>query len=119
MKRALLWLAGTLALALGIIGIYVPGLPTTPLVLLAAACWAKASPRLHAKLLAHPTFGPMVHNWEQHRAVPRKAKILSSAMMTLSCMWLWWAFPERWWVAALTTAVCLTTAIWIWRLPDA
>lgn len=119
MKRALLWLAGALALGLGIIGLYTPILPTTPLVLLAAACWAKASPRLHHWLLSHPMFGPMVKNWEEKRAIPRKAKILSSTMMTLSCAWLWWAYPERWWAAAMTALVCLCTAIWIWRHPDA
>lgn len=119
MMRAVLWLTGALALIIGIIGLFVPGLPTTPLVLLAAACWSKASPRLHNWLLTHKRFGPMVRNWEERRAIPLKAKILSSTMMACSCAWLLWAYPERLWTGILTLTVCICTAIWIWRLPNA
>ena len=68
--RWLLWLAGTVALGLGIVGVVLPGLPTTPFVLLAAACYAKASPRLHRWLRAHRLFGPMVRDWRNTAASP-------------------------------------------------
>ena len=51
--RLLLWVIGAISLALGVIGIFLPVMPTAPFVLLAAACWAKASPRLHRMLLEH------------------------------------------------------------------
>ncbi len=117
--RALLWLAGAVSLLLGIIGIALPILPTTPFVLLTALCWAKASPRFHHWLYHHRFFGPMVQDWEERRAVPRKAKYLACTMMTISCSWLWWSFPERWWVAAVTACFCLGVALWLWQLPDA
>lgn len=117
--RSLLWLAGAVSLALGIIGIVLPGLPTTPFVLLAALCWAKASPRFHHWLYHHRYFGPMVQNWDEKRAVPRRAKYFAFAMMTFSCLLLLWRFPEQWWVAAGVAAVCLASAVWMWRLPDA
>lgn len=117
--RALLWTAGAVSLLLAIIGIVTPILPTTPLVLLTAACWAKASPRFHRWLHRHPYFGPMVQDWETRRAVPRKAKYLACTMMTVSCTWMLWAFPERWWAGAATACICLSVGIWLWRLPDA
>ena len=60
MVRYALLMAGFLSLALGTIGIFLPLLPTTPFVLLAAVCFAKASPRFHNWLLQHRTFGPIV-----------------------------------------------------------
>jgi uncharacterized membrane protein YbaN (DUF454 family) len=70
-----LWLtAGLLALGLGLLGVVLPVLPTTPFLLVAAGCFAKSSPRLHGWLLAHPTFGPPIRNWEENGAISRKAK---------------------------------------------
>ena len=117
--RMLLWLAGALSLALGVVGIVSPILPTTPFVLLTAICWAKASPRFHNWLYGHRLFGPIIRNWESRRAVPRRAKYIAVSMMTLSCLLLLWRFPDRWWVALGAAAVCLPCAWWMWRLADA
>lgn len=117
MLRYALLLAGCLALALGTLGIFLPLLPTTPFVLLAALCFAKASPRFHHWLLQHQTFGPMVHNWEQRRAIPIPAKILSSSMMALSMGMLVWRMPEAYWLWLPCSITCIAVAIWIWRLP--
>lgn len=116
--RSVFWLLGAIALTLGIIGIFLPVLPTTPFVLVATACWAKASPRFHRRLLKHRYFGPMVRNWEERRAIPRRAKYLAYSMMTLSCLFLFVRFPERLWVAIATSAVCAATALWMSRLPE-
>ncbi|HRF84450.1 MAG TPA: YbaN family protein, partial [Pseudoxanthomonas sp.] len=68
------WLLAYASLALGIVGIFVPGLPTTVFVLIAAWAAARGSERLERRLLADPRFGPMIRSWREHRAVPRRAK---------------------------------------------
>ena len=117
--NGLLWLFGAISLILGIIGVFLPVIPTVPFILLTAACWGRASPKFHAWLSNHKYFGPMVKNWEERRAVPRRAKYLAWSMMTLSCTWLFIQFPQRWYVGASTAAVCLCVGLWMKSLPDA
>ena len=77
----MLILIGCLSLALGALGIFVPLLPTTPFLLLAAFAFANSSDRLHQWLLDHNLFGPLIDNWRQHRAISRRAKIVSALSM--------------------------------------
>ena len=118
-SRPFFWLLGAVSLAVGIVGIVLPLLPTTPFVLLAAACWAKASPRFHRWLHRHRYFGPMIQNWEEKRAVPRRAKYLAFSMMAASCLIVLWRIPDPWWIPAAAAALCLGSAWWMWRLQDA
>jgi uncharacterized membrane protein YbaN (DUF454 family) len=77
-----LWLAlGGVFLGLGLLGVVLPVLPTTPFLLLAAGCFARSSPRLHGWLLAHPVFGPPIRNWEENGAISRPAKRLAVGSM--------------------------------------
>lgn len=110
---------GALSLLLGIIGIFLPVLPTTPFILLTAACWSRSSPRFHAWLHQHRTFGPMVRDWENHRAVPLKAKWLAWSMMTMSCIVVWWRFPDWPFLVGSVALVCGLVGLWLWRLPNA
>ena len=115
--RWLLWAAGSLALGLGLLGVVLPGLPTTPFVLLAAACYAKASPRLHAWLLNHRLLGPMLRDWEQHRSLTRRTKTVAVVSMTLMVSLSVWSFRGRL-IAQL--ALVLLGAIGAWvvlRIP--
>jgi hypothetical protein len=77
-----LWLAlGGLFLGLGLLGVVLPVLPTTPFLLLAAGCFARSSPRLHRWLLGHPVLGPPIRDWEENGAISRKAKRLAVGSM--------------------------------------
>lgn len=81
----LLWLiAGWIALAIGFIGIYVPLLPTTPLLLLASFCFSRGSERLHNWLLNHEWFGPPIDEWNRHGAIAPKVKVLAVGMIVAS-----------------------------------
>jgi len=110
-----LWLlAGALSLLLGVIGIVVPLLPTTPFVLLAAACFSRGSARWERWLLAHRQFGPIVRDWREHRAVPLRAKQFATVMMVFGSAFAAWRLPMLNWLPALC---CSIVALWLWRLP--
>ena len=75
--------AGLALVALATLGIVLPGLPTTPFLLLAAACFARGSERLERWLLSSPTFGPLIRDFRTHRCVPRRIKAFALTMMWL------------------------------------
>ncbi|HET7655913.1 MAG TPA: YbaN family protein [Luteimonas sp.] len=111
------WLLAWAALALGMIGIVVPGLPTVPFVLLSAYAAARGSEKLHAWLLAHRRFGPMIRDWQAEGAVSRRAKWLATAMMALAAVVMFLTVPE-WWMAATGTAIMAVVDLWLWRRPE-
>lgn len=82
--RILFLLCGFVSVALGIAGIFLPLLPTTPFMLLAAACFARSSARFHTWLIAHPLFGTTVREWEEHRSVRRRTKWIAIVTMGLT-----------------------------------
>ena len=67
---------GWLCVGLAFVGIFVPGIPTTPFLIVALWAFAQSSKKFHNWLLNHKRFGPMLQNWESHKVVPQKAKIL-------------------------------------------
>ncbi len=118
--RGLFFVAGLAAFCLGLVGVVTPVLPTTPLILLAGFCWARSSRRFHKWLMRHQTFGKMLKDWQEYRAIPRSAKYMAWGMMTLSLVGLWHRLPaDKLWVVFLLSMVCLMVAIWMARLPDA
>ena len=76
-------IAGLVSLALGVIGIFLPLLPTTPLLLLAAYCFGRGSERLLRWLLEHPHLGPPIRDWRENRTISRKARILAGLAMVV------------------------------------
>jgi uncharacterized membrane protein YbaN (DUF454 family) len=74
---------GFLFLGIAVTGIFLPLLPATPFVLLAAACFARSSEKWHRWMLANSTFGPMIRNWERNRCVSRKVKAIAILSMVV------------------------------------
>lgn len=100
MVRACFWVFGSAALLLGIIGVFLPLLPTTPFILLSAACFARASPRVEAWLLNHKTFGPVIADWRDRRAIPVKGKVAACLGMSISFgLFLAFSHPAPWLIA--------------------
>jgi uncharacterized membrane protein YbaN (DUF454 family) len=117
LRQTLLVAAGLVALGLGLIGIVLPGLPTTPFVLLAAACFARASPRLHRWLTTHRYLGPMVRDWEAHRSLPLRVKWIAITMMGTMVLLSAWQFNGRPWLQGTVLALGLVGAWVVWRIP--
>jgi len=94
--RYLLLGVGCVSVALGVIGIFLPVMPTTPFLLLAAACFARSSPRFHGWLLEHRVFGPLVRSYQSGEGIPLKAKVLAIGSMWVSIGVSCWLVPLPW-----------------------
>lgn len=110
-------LLGICAFVLGVIGLFLPLLPTTVFMIVAAACFARSSPRLHDWLVGHKVFGPAIQRWRAHGAIAPRAKrmalIAMAAAFGLSVV-LGLALV----LLAVQGAVLLGVAAWIWTRPD-
>lgn len=103
--------------ALGLVGVVVPGLPTVPFLLVAAWAGGKGWPALERWLLEHPRHGPAIRRWRDHRAVPRRAKWLASATMIVSVVLIALSSAHvalKFGMVAFLAAV----ALWLWRRPE-
>lgn len=80
-KNVILVSLGTLSLGLGLLGVVVPLLPTTPFLLLSAALYTRGSPRLHAWLTGHRLLGPYIANYRAGRGIPRRTRIVSITLL--------------------------------------
>ena len=115
--RYLLVAAGWLSVVLAVFGVVLPGLPTTPFVLLAGACFAKGSPRAHQWLLQHRLFGPMVRDWEANRNLPLKVKWFSTTLMTSMVVLSAWRLSDRPALQALVLVLGAVGAWVVWHIP--
>ena len=114
------WLLTGLAvtsLLLGIVGLFLPVLPTVPFILLSAWAAARSSPRLLAWLEAHNAFGPMLTEWRRGGVVRRRAKWAATLTMSGSAVFMLLTFPKRW-VALLVMAVMACVLVWLWQRPE-
>ena len=102
---------------LAIVGVVLPVLPTVPFLILAAWAGGKGWPRLERWLLEHPRHGPAIRRWRDHGAIPRKAKFLAVAMMSISGLLIILS-PLEIWIRIVVPLVLVVVALWLWRRPD-
>lgn len=115
--RVCLYILAICSLGMGIIGVFVPGLPTTVFVLIAAWAAARSSPKLHNWLLQHKLFGPILRNWEAGGFVSAKAKRAAILTMLISVLIMLLAGVPRW--ALLLASGCMAcVAVYLWRRPE-
>ncbi len=117
MIRPVLFASGMILLGIGIIGIFVPLLPTTPFVLLAAWCFFRSSPKFHHWLVTHPMLGPIQDAWVKRGAIPRSARFTALAMNLVSLGVIWWVVDSLL-VRISVTVVIVAVLIFILTRPD-
>lgn len=116
--RWLLLGGGFLFVGLAALGVVLPVLPTTPFLLVAAACFARSSPRFYDWLLANRIFGPLISDWREHRCIPLRAKVMAVTLITAvggsSVVW----FVEPLWGKVGLAALLSGLVVWLLRHPS-
>ncbi|WP_413294798.1 YbaN family protein [Bdellovibrio sp. HCB185ZH] len=110
--RSALLVLGTVSLVLGIIGAFLPVLPTTPFILLSAWCFLRSSEKAHAWLYRQPLFGKALTDWDRNKAISRKTKVVAITMILISLGIIWWRVPQTYLVTSLTLLL-LTVSVFI------
>ncbi|MCM5554850.1 YbaN family protein [Pleomorphomonas sp. NRK KF1] len=117
MRQAYL-IIGCLMVVIGAIGVALPLLPTTPFLLIAAACFARSSPRLEAWLLSHRRFGPLLAAWRERGAIPRSGKLLSTVGMALGFYAFYKGSQPGLMLMAIVASTFVLIGIYVWSRPE-
>lgn len=110
--RIFLIIVGSVSLVLGVLGTFLPMLPTTPFLLLSAAAWVKASPSLYEWLINHRVFGEYIRNFREYRAIPLRVKIISVSLVWLTIGYCIFAVVDEWWWAQVLMFLLATAISW-------
>lgn len=87
--RRLVFFSGCVSTVLGVIGVFVPLLPTTPFLLLATLCFFRSSPKAYLWICEQPVLGESIKNWQKYRAISRKTKVIAGSMILISVLFVW------------------------------
>ena len=117
MKRTILISLGWLCVGLGFVGVFVPGIPTTIFLIIALWAFTKSSEKLRHWLLNHKRFGPILNNWQEHKVVPRRAKILMVVLMSLAVI-LFYYFLQSLILTIGLIIILVSVAIYVISLPS-
>ena len=117
MSKTILLTLGWICVSLGFIGIFVPGLPTTIFLIIALWAFTKSSKKLSFWLLNHKHFGPILRNWQEHKVVPLRAKILMVILQILVVIMVHYTFNNLFATVALTIVLILV-AWYVISLPS-
>ena len=108
--KILLTILGLISLGLGILGAFLPVLPTTPLLLLAAFLFLRSNQRLYDWLMNHPKMGPYITNFIKHKAIPLRVKVIAVSTLWLTLLYCAVFVAEHWVLRGffIMLAICIT-----------
>ena len=113
-----IWFIGCcVSVALGVLGIFLPLMPTVVFLLIGAYAFAQSSPRWHNWLITHETLGPPIHNWQKTGAISRRAKLFATLSIALSFGITVLLGPPGW-VLGLVGAILIGVLLFIWTRPN-
>jgi uncharacterized protein len=112
-KKIILVLIGMLSLLLGIVGIVIPLLPTTPFLLLTTACFMRSSERLYLWLINHKWFGEYICNYREHKAIPLSTKIIAISFLWLSILYSIFFIVDSIYLHLLLVVIAITVSVHI------
>ncbi len=115
--RAIYMLAGFLMTALGIAGVFLPLLPTTPFLLAAAWFFSRSSPRFERWLLDHPRLGPPLRDWRREGAISLRAKICAVTLMAAGYGFFWYRVSPSLMLAGIVALILCSSALFILTRP--
>ncbi len=117
-KKAILVAAGSLCLALAVLGVFLPLLPTTPFLLLASACYVRSSERLHGWLMGNRVLGPYISNFQERRGIPLRAKVTTVVVLWLPLIYSIYRL-DLLWLELVLLVMGVTWSVLILRMKGA
>tara|TARA_R110001599_G_scaffold346083_1_gene571007 strand:+ start:221 stop:595 length:375 start_codon:yes stop_codon:yes gene_type:complete len=115
---SIIWVAlAAISFSLGLVGIFLPLMPTTIFMLIAVYCASKGSPRFEAWIRSRDYVGPLLITWEQERAIPRRAKLAAVSMIALSALIVVWSLDQGW-LRWGVVAFLIMIALWLATRPE-
>ena len=116
MKRPLYLTGGVVSTALGVVGIFLPILPTVPFLILAAFCFARSDPALEARIMNHPVYGPPIRTWREKGAVSRRGKWAATFAFSASIIFGYLTLPTP--LVFLPPVIAVVCLSWLWTRPE-
>lgn len=116
--RVILIVIGTVFVGLGIIGLLLPVVPTTPFLLVAAACYARSSTRFYNALLANPWFGPLIKEWRETGTIPSRAKLIALVLIAVSFGVTIVLILKALWLQIIMLGIAISVSTYLGSIPS-
>lgn len=117
LKKGAYLIIGAISLLIGVVGLFLPIVPTTPLILLSAWCFFRSSPRIYEWVVSNERFGPTVKNFQEGRGITKATKIKAVIMMWLTISLTVYFYIRNYFIIALLYTISISVTIYLYRLP--
>jgi len=117
LKKAIYLIVGSISLAAGLVGVFLPVIPTTPFILLSAGCFLRSSERLFHWVVSNETLGPTIQNYHEGKGITKNTKIRAIVMMWLTISLSVYFFITNTYLIALLYVIAIGVSVYLFKLP--